>query len=78
VRATEPNVPTKEIRELRHKYRVAHTAYLSCVHALSDASEKEGALSVDIVTIEDKAFDDLADTRQAFLEGLRKRARDSK
>ena len=31
---------TKELRELRHKYKAAYTDYMSCVQALSDASQK--------------------------------------
>jgi hypothetical protein len=30
---------TKELRELRHRYKEAYTKYMSCVQALSDASQ---------------------------------------
>jgi hypothetical protein len=76
--SSENNVPTKEIRDLRHKYRVAHTGYLSCVHALSDASEKQDGLSADVVAKEDIAFRALAEARHAFLDGLKGRVQNSK
>ena len=31
---------TKELRELRHKYKAAYTTYMSCVQALADATER--------------------------------------
>jgi hypothetical protein len=31
---------TNELRELRHKYKAAYTTYLSCVQALSEASQQ--------------------------------------
>ncbi len=30
---------TKELRELRHKFKVAYTSYMHCVQAISDASQ---------------------------------------
>jgi hypothetical protein len=43
VRASSLNwtkgMATKELRELRHKYKAAYTSYMHCVQALSDATQ---------------------------------------
>src|SRR5688572_11545260 len=36
---TKGLMATEELHELRHRYKTAYTAYLSCVRALSDASQ---------------------------------------
>jgi hypothetical protein len=61
---------TKELRELRHKYKTAYTAYLSCVQSLSDASQQGVWPSPESVEKERTAFNDLTVQRQALLDAL--------
>ena len=63
-------MPTKTIRDLRHKYKVAYTAYMSCVHALSDAGLRGEVPGKEILERERRAFDDIAETRKALLRAL--------
>lgn len=61
---------TKELRDLRHRYKAAYTSYMNSVQALSDASQN-GVWPADaILTLEEKAFEDLALLRQALLDAL--------
>ena len=55
---------------LRHDYKVAYTAYLSCVQVVSDASQSGVRLAEEEVKKEEKAFGDLAYARQALLDAL--------
>lgn len=61
---------TKELRMLRHNYKVAYTAYLSCVQMVSDASQTGATLQEEDLEKEDKGFDALAFARQALLDAL--------
>jgi len=61
---------TAELRELRHRYKVAYTSYLSCVQALSDASQNGVWPSAEVVGKEEKAFEELKSIRQALLDAL--------
>jgi hypothetical protein len=69
-RATEHYVATKERRDLRHKYRTAYTSYMSCIHALSDASEQNGLPAKDIFEKEANGISELNAARDAFVEVL--------
>ena len=62
---------TKELRELRHKYKAAYTSYMHCVQALSDASQTGVVPSAAVLELEEKAFDELTVLRQALLDALR-------
>jgi len=62
---------TKELRELRHKYKAAYTSYMLCVQALSDASQTGILPSAEVLELEVKAFDELTVLRQALLDALR-------
>jgi hypothetical protein len=61
---------TKDLRELRHKYKSAYTSYMHCVHALSDATEHGVWPSPEIVKLESQALNDLTSLRQALLDAL--------
>jgi len=62
---------TKELRELRHKYKAAYTSYMLCVQALSDASQTGVVPSAEVLKLEDKAFNELTVLRQALLDALK-------
>ncbi len=61
---------TDEIRDLRHKYKAAYTTYLSCVQALSDASQRGAWPAPDVLGNEERAFNELSFLRQALLDAL--------
>lgn len=61
---------TKELNELRHEFKRAYTAYLSCVQALSDASQRGVWLPDDVLKKEEKAINDLTRRRGALLDAL--------
>ena len=61
---------TKELRELRHKYKAAYTSYMLCVQALSDASQTGVLPSAEVLELENKAFHELTVLRQALLSAL--------
>lgn len=65
-----PTVATKELEELRRKYRSAYTLYMHCVGDVADASQRGTPLSPEIKAAEEKAFDELASARQAVLDAL--------
>jgi hypothetical protein len=69
------DMATKELRMLRHNYKVAYTSYLSCVQMVSDASQKGAGLPEEDSEKEDRAFNELALTRQALLDALPKSGR---
>jgi hypothetical protein len=66
---------TDEIRDLRHKYKAAYTTYLSCVQALSDASQRGAWPAPDILGNEERAFSELSFLRQALLDALYEHSR---
>lgn len=61
---------TKELRELRHRYKEACTTYMSCVQALSDASERGEWLAAESAEKEVAAFTQLALVRHELIETL--------
>jgi len=61
---------TKELRELRHKYKAACTNYLRCVPALSDASQRGVWPSATTLQLEAQSLDDLTSMRRALLDAL--------
>ena len=61
---------TKELRELRHKYKAAYTSYMQSVQALSDASQDGIWPSADVLKAEEKALNELTFIRQALLDAL--------
>ena len=61
---------TKELRELRHKYKAAYTRYMQCVQAFSDASQAGVWPSADVCALERELFDELAALRRALLDAL--------
>ena len=65
---------TNELRELRHRYKAAYTIYLTCVQALSDASQEGRWPSAETLQAEEKALNELTLTRRALLAALRQYA----
>jgi hypothetical protein len=63
-------VATKELRELRHKYKLAYTNYMNSVQAISDASRKGEWPTAEAVNVEEKAVNELMFVRQALLDAL--------
>ena len=61
---------TKELRELRHKYKAAYTTYMQSVQALSDATQAGVWPSADVLQVEEKALNELTFVRQALLDAL--------
>ena len=61
---------TKELRELRHKYKAAYTSYMHCVTALSDASERGEWPTAEILKLDEQALHALALAHQALLDAL--------
>jgi hypothetical protein len=61
---------TKELRELRHKYKAAYTTYMHSVQALSDASQKGEWPAAEVLKLEEQALHDLTFLRQALLDAL--------
>jgi len=66
---------TDEIRDLRHKYKAAYTTYLSCVQALSDASQRGTWPAPDVLGNEERVFNELSLLRQALLDALYEHSR---
>ena len=62
---------TKELRELRHHYKVAYTNYMRFVQAISDASQNGVWPSADVLNHEKKAFTELTFLRESLLDALR-------
>jgi hypothetical protein len=63
-------VPNSELRVLLHYYKASYTAYMSCVHALSEAAVKEEWPSADLLGKEERALQQLNYARQALLDAL--------
>lgn len=61
---------TKELRELRHKYKAAYTTYMQSVQALSDASQYGTWPSAEVRKLEEQALNELTFVRQALLDAL--------
>jgi hypothetical protein len=61
---------TKELRELRHKYKAAYTSYMHCVQVLSDASYSGVLPPADVLKLEEAALKELTHLRQALLDAL--------
>jgi hypothetical protein len=61
---------TKELRELRHKFKEAYTSYMSSVQALSDASANGVWPSPEVLGKEERAHNELSFARQALLDPL--------
>ena len=61
---------TKELRELRHKYKAAYTSYMQCVQALSDATQSGVIAAEEVLTLEEKTLNELTELRQALLDAL--------
>ena len=61
---------TKELRELRHRYKAAYTSYMHSVQGLSDASQEGVWPTAEVLTLEQQAFDELTDLREALLDAL--------
>jgi hypothetical protein len=61
---------TKELQELRRKYRSAYSLYMHCVHELADASQREERPPDSVLAPEDQAFNELALARQELLKAL--------
>jgi hypothetical protein len=61
---------TKELRELRHKYKAAYTSYMQSVQALSDAAQAGVWPSAEVLKAEEAALNDLTFIRQALLDAL--------
>ena len=61
---------TKELRELRHRYKTAYTSYMQSVQSLSDASQQGVWPSAEIMKLEDQVFNELAFLRRALLDAL--------
>jgi hypothetical protein len=61
---------TEELRELRHRYKAAYTTYLSCVQALSAASQNGVWPSTEVLGQEERSLQELVFVRQALLDAL--------
>jgi hypothetical protein len=61
---------TKEMRELRHKYKAAYTSYMHCVQLLSDASHAGVWPPEDVLKLEGDLFNELTVLRRALLDAL--------
>lgn len=61
---------TKELRDLRHKYKAAYTSYMHCVQALSDASQTGIWPSAEMLRLEEASLNELTFLRQALLDAL--------
>jgi hypothetical protein len=61
---------TKDLRELRHKYKAAYTSYMQSVQALSDASQSGVWPSAEVLRLEEKALNELTTLRRALLDAL--------
>jgi hypothetical protein len=61
---------TNELRELRHRYKVAYTSYMQCVQALSDASQNGSWPPTAVLQQEERSLNELTFVRQALLDAL--------
>jgi hypothetical protein len=72
----QEHMATKELRELRHKYKAAYTSYMHSVQALSDAIQRGEWPTA--LTLEEQALHYLTFLRQALLDALYAHAHTSK
>ena len=70
---TDAPIGTKELRDLRHKYKAAYTTYMLFVHKLSDSSERGVPPNQQTLEEESAAFTSLALVRHELLEALKGR-----
>lgn len=61
---------TKELQELRHNYKTAYTAYMTCVQAWSEASQQGVWPSPEQLRSEERAYNELAFARRALMDAL--------
>ena len=61
---------TKELRELRHKYKAAYTSYMHCVKAISDASQEGVWPAAPVLALEEQSLNELTVVRRALLDAL--------
>jgi len=61
---------TKELRDLRHKYKTAYTSYMHSVQALSEASQHGLWPTEAVLKLEEQALNELNFLRQALLDAL--------
>ena len=61
---------TKELRELRHKYKAAYTSYMQSVQALSDATQNGIWPTASVLQVEEQSLNELTAVRQALLDAL--------
>jgi hypothetical protein len=61
---------TKELRDLRHRYKTAYTTYMHGVQALSAASQNGEWPSAAVLELEEKAMNELTALREALLDAL--------
>jgi hypothetical protein len=61
---------TKELHDLRHRYKAAYTSYMQCVQALSDASQRGTWPSAAVLEHEERLLNELTFVRQALLDAL--------
>jgi hypothetical protein len=61
---------TKELRELRHKYKAAYTSYMHCVQVLSEATQQGVWPSAEVLRLEEQSLNELTFLRQALLDAL--------
>ena len=62
---------TKELRELRHRYKAAYTNYLHCVHEISDATQAGTWPDPEVLEREDQGYNEISFLRKALLDALR-------
>lgn len=61
---------SKELRELRHKYKAAYTSYMQSVQALSDASQNGIWPTATVLQVEEQSLNELTVVRQDLLDAL--------
>jgi len=64
-------LPSNELRELRHRYKVAYTNYMQSVQALSDASQRGEWPDAEVLMLEEETLSELNVVRDALLAALR-------
>jgi hypothetical protein len=69
-RSIKAAMATKELRDLRHRYKEAYTSYMGCVQALSDASQNGVWPPAEVLGREERAMQELNFLRQALLDAL--------
>jgi hypothetical protein len=65
-----PPVTDVQLRELRHRYNAAYTAYQSCVIALNEAAMSGVPLSHELLDKEAKALRELNEARAKLLAAM--------